>query len=53
MDTLTADRLAETLQEPKKSLLARVLTTLRQERCQAILAEACIIEAHGGMLPLV
>ena len=50
MDTLTADRLAETLQEPKKSLLARVLRTLGQERCQAIFTEACTIEAHGGML---
>ena len=27
MDTLTADRLAEALQEPKKSLLAKVLRT--------------------------
>ena len=49
-DTLTADRLAETLQEPKKSLLAKVLRTLGQERCQAIFTEACTIEAHGGML---
>ena len=28
MDTLTADMLAEVLQEPKKSLLAKVLRTL-------------------------
>ena len=28
MDTLTADMLAETLQEPKKALLAKVLRTL-------------------------
>ena len=50
MDTLTADTMAEALQEPKKSLLAKVLRTLGQERCQAIFAEACTIEAHGGML---
>jgi hypothetical protein len=50
MDILTADRLAETLQEPKKSLLAKVLRTLGQERCLAIFTEACTIEAHGGML---
>ena len=39
MDTLTADMLAEALQEPKKALLARVLRTIGQERCQAIFAE--------------
>ena len=50
MDTLTADRLAETLQEPKKSLLARVLKTLGQERCAAILADTLTIESQGGML---
>jgi hypothetical protein len=50
MDTLTADRLAEALQEPKKSLLAKVLRTLGPERCQAIFTEACTIEANGGML---
>jgi phosphorylated adapter RNA export protein len=50
MDTLTADTLAEALQEPKKALLAKVLRTLGQERCQAIFIEACTIEASGGML---
>ena len=30
MDTLTADMLAEVLQEPKKSLPAKVLRTLGQ-----------------------
>ena len=50
MDTLTADTLAEALQEPKKALLAKVLRTLGQERCQAIFTEACTIEASGGML---
>ena len=50
MDTLTADMLAEALQEPKKSLLAKVLRTIGQERCQAIFTETCTIEASGGML---
>ena len=50
MDILTAEKLAEALQEPKKSLLARVLRTLGQERCLAIFTEACTIEAQGGML---
>ena len=50
MDTLTADRLAAVLQEPKKSLLARVLRTLGQERCAAILADTLTIESNGGML---
>lgn len=50
MDTLTADTLAASLQESKKALLAKVLRTLGQERCQAIFTEACAIEASGGML---
>jgi hypothetical protein len=50
MDTLTADVLAETLQEPKKALLAKVLRTLGPERCAAIFAETLTIEANGGML---
>jgi hypothetical protein len=50
MDTLTADRLAAILQEPEKSLLARVLKTLGQERCAAILADTLTIESNGGML---
>jgi hypothetical protein len=50
MDTLTADMLAEALQEPKKSLLAKVLKTIGQERCQALFTEACTLEASGGML---
>ena len=50
MDTLTADMLAETLQEPKKSLLAKVLRTLGQERCQTIFADTLTLESHGGML---
>ena len=50
MDTLTADMLAETLQEPKKSLLAKVLQTLGQERCQTIFADTLTLESTGGML---
>ena len=50
MDILTADILAETLQEPKKSLLAKVLRTLGQERCQTIFADTLTIESTGGML---
>ena len=50
MDTLTAEKLAETLQEPKKSLLAKVLRTLGQERCQTIFADTLTIERTGGML---
>ena len=50
MDTLTADMLADALQELKKSLLAKALRTLGQERCQALFTEACTIEANGGML---
>ena len=50
MDILTAEKLAEALQEPKQALLAKVLRTLGQERCLAIFTEACTIEASGGML---
>ena len=50
MDTLTPDTLATSLHESKKALLAKVLRTLGQERCQAIFTEACAIEASGGML---
>jgi len=50
VDTLTAEKLAAALQEPKKGLLARVLTMLGQERCAAILADTLTIESHGGML---
>jgi Phosphorylated adapter RNA export protein, RNA-binding domain len=50
MDTLTPTTLAEILQEPEKALLARVLKTLGQERCAAILADTLSIEANGGML---
>jgi hypothetical protein len=50
MDTLTADALAEALQEPKKALLTKVLRTIGPERCAAILAETLTIEANGGLL---
>ena len=50
MDTLTAEKLAAALQEPKKGLLARVLTMLGQKRCAAILADTLTIESQGGML---
>ena len=43
MNTLTADTLAAALQEPKKALLARVLTTLGQARCSAILTDTLTI----------
>jgi len=50
VDTLTAEKLAAALQEPKKGLLARVLTMLGQKRCAAILADTLTIESQGGML---
>jgi hypothetical protein len=50
MDTLTPDMLAEALQEPNTSLLARVLMRLGEERCQAIFADTLQIESNGGML---
>jgi hypothetical protein len=50
MGTLTADTLAAALQEPEKALLGRVLRTLGQERCAAILADTLSIESNGGML---
>ena len=50
MDTLTADMLAEVLQESEKALLARVLRQLGQERCAAILAATLEVESTGGLL---
>src|SRR6202008_3898030 len=47
---LTVDHLAETLQEPKKFLLRKVLQTLGAERTAALLAEALQCEAAGGLL---
>jgi len=50
MDVLTVDTLAEALQEPKRALLLKVLRTVGQDRCAAILADTLQCEAHGGML---
>jgi hypothetical protein len=50
MDTLTAEALAEILQEPKVPLLRQVLRTVGQDRCAAILADTLTCEANGGML---
>src|SRR5712691_4131290 len=50
MDVLTVDTLAEALQEPKRSLLMKVLRTFGVERTTAILADTLTCEAAGGML---
>ena len=50
MDVLTVDTLAEVLQEPKRSLLMKVLRTFGVERTTAILADTLTCEANGGML---
>lgn len=50
MDVLTADMLAQVLQEPEKALLARVLRQLGQERCAAILAATLEVESTGGLM---
>ena len=50
MDAVTVDTLAEALQEPKRALLLKVLRTLGQDRCAAILADTLQCEEHGGML---
>jgi len=50
MDTLTVDKLAQVLQEPKRTLLTKVLRTLGMDRTAAILAETLTCEANGGML---
>jgi hypothetical protein len=50
MDTVTVDTLAQALQEPKRALLLKVLRTLGQDRCVAILADTLQREATGGML---
>jgi hypothetical protein len=50
MDEVTVDTLAEALQEPKHALLLKVLRTLGQDRCAAILADTLQCEANGGML---
>ena len=50
MDTLTVEKLAEVLQEPKRTLLTKVLHTLGVDRTTAILADTLQCEANGGML---
>src|SRR6516164_6250941 len=50
MATLTGETLAEILQEPKVPLLRKVLQTLGQDRCAAILADTLMCETNGGML---
>jgi hypothetical protein len=49
MDTLTVDQLAEVLQEPKRTLLTKVMRTLGIDRTTAILADTLTCEANGGM----
>jgi len=50
MDVLTVDTLAQALQEPKRALLLKVLRTVGQDRCAAILADTLQCEDGGGML---
>jgi hypothetical protein len=50
MDHLTVAKLVQALQESNKDLLTKVLWTLGQDRCRAILAETLTCEANGGML---
>src|SRR5215471_14307580 len=49
MDEVTVDTLAQALQEPKRALLLKVLRTLGQDRCAALLADTLQCEAGGGM----
>jgi hypothetical protein len=50
MAALTVDTLAQALQEPKRALLLKVLRTLGQDRCAAILADTLQGEDGGGLL---
>src|SRR5262245_31740933 len=50
MDHLTVATLVQALQEPNTDLLTKVLRTLGQDRCTAILADTLQCEANGGML---
>ena len=49
MDEVTVDTLAQALQEPKRALLLKVLRTLGQDRCAALLADTLQCEDGGGM----
>jgi len=51
MDVLSVDTLAEVLQEPKRSLLMKVLRTFGVDRTTAILADTLTCEANGGSSP--
>ena len=53
MDTLTAEKLADVLQEPNVPLLRQVVRMLGPDRCAVLLAEALTIEQRGGMLTKV
>ena len=50
VDGLTVDTLAEALQEPKRTLLLKVLRMFGIDRATAILADTLQCEANGGML---
>jgi hypothetical protein len=50
MAEVTGDTLARALQEPNRPLLTKVLRTLGQDRCAALLADTLTCEANGGML---
>jgi hypothetical protein len=50
METLTADKLAKILHEPKRFLLQRVLRTVGQDMAADILVTTLQCEANGGML---
>ncbi len=50
MDHVTVDHLAETLQEPNRPLLRRVLRVLGHDRTAVLLAETLQCEATGGLL---
>jgi PHAX RNA-binding domain-containing protein len=47
MDHLTVAKLVQSLQESNTDLLTKVLRTLGQDRCRAILAETLTCEANG------
>jgi len=50
MDQITAEKLAEVLQEPNLPLLRQVVRILGHDRTAAVLVDALQIEAAGGML---
>jgi PHAX RNA-binding domain len=48
-DALTAEAVAQVLQEPNLPLLREVLRTVGPARCAALLAETLQVEAQGGL----